>query len=208
MKNFLLTLSSLFIAIQSNAQYDPDALSVLDAMSFNYKKASAFQATFTQKLTNDSAGLEESLSGDVTIKGDKFVLELNGQKIFNDGTDVYTYNEALKEVTIAEYEPDESEITLNNIYDLYKKDFKYALISQMRNGDRIIELDPETRDKSYFKIRMIINKADELKSFTIYERSGNIYLYAIESFKPVEIADSYFTFDVTKYRDVEVIDFR
>ncbi|MEP5106046.1 MAG: outer membrane lipoprotein carrier protein LolA, partial [Ekhidna sp.] len=127
---------------------------------------------------------------------------------FNNGIDIYTFNQELNEVTISPYDAEESEITLSNVYDLYKKGFKYVLAETSSNGDRMIELDPESRDKTYFKIRMTINAKDELKSFTVFERTGNKYIYSINSFTPAPFNDNYFTFDTSKYPNVEVIDFR
>lgn len=208
MKKLLTIAFTLLTFVSIHAQYDPAALAVLDAMSANYKKVEAFKAGFSQKLTNESAGLDETISGQIAVKGDKYVLDVAGQRIFNNGTDIYNYNPEIKEVTISTYDPEESEITLSNVYELYKNGFKYILASKEANGDRIIELDPESRDKSYFKIRMTINAKDELKSFTVFERTGNKYVYSINSFESVSLPDNYFTFDTSKYPNVEIIDFR
>lgn len=207
MKKLLFATLTLLI-FQATGQYDQSALAVLDAMSSKYRKVESFKASFSQRLTNESAGLDETISGDIAVKGSKFFLEVVGQKIFNDGTDVYTFNEELNEVTISAYDEEESEITLSNVYDLYKKGFKYNLAETKSNGDRVIELDPESRDKSYFKIKMTIDSKDELKSFTVFERTGNKYVYSINSFTPTPLNDSFFKFDASKYPGVEVIDFR
>ncbi|MEM6735459.1 MAG: outer membrane lipoprotein carrier protein LolA [Bacteroidota bacterium] len=198
----------LITSLYAHAQYDPSALKILEAMSNKYKKVEAFKATFSQELRNESAGINETISGQIAVKDNMYVLDVADQRIFNDGKDIYTYNPEISEVTVSSFDPEESEITLNNIYDLYKNDFKYVLTSTEKNGDQIIDLDPESRDRSYFKIRMIINAKDELKSFTVFERTGNNYLYTIKSFQSATLPDSYFTFDVSKYPDVEVIDFR
>ncbi|MEM0941478.1 MAG: outer membrane lipoprotein carrier protein LolA [Bacteroidota bacterium] len=199
---------TLVIFLYTSAQYDPSALKVLDAMSNKYKKVESFKATFSQELMNESAGIKEIISGQIAVKDNMYVLDVADQRIFNDGTDIYTYNPEISEVTVSSFDPEESEITLNNVYDLYKDDFKYVLTSTETNGDQIIDLDPESRDRSYFKIRMIISAQDELKSFTVFERTGNNYLYTIKSFQSTTLPDSYFTFDVSKYPNVEVIDFR
>ncbi|MDE0470992.1 MAG: outer membrane lipoprotein carrier protein LolA [Ekhidna sp.] len=204
----LIIIFLIFFNQSVLAQYDPKALSVLDAMSARYKNLAAFKANFSQKLTNKSAGIDETITGQITVKSDKYVLYVAGQRIFNNGTDIYTYNPEISEVTISSYDPEESEINPGNVYDLYKDGFKYVCISTESNGDRIIDLDPEKRDKSYFKIRMTINAKDELKSFEIFEDTGNRYLYSIESFQSASLPDSYFTFDTAKYPNVEVIDFR
>ena len=210
MRKIFIGVFTLFSFASAHAQYDQNALVVLDAMSARYKNIEAFKASFAQQLTNESAGIEETLTGQIAVKGNMYVLNVAGQRIFNNGTDVYTYNPEFSEVTINSYEPDpeESEITLSNVYEIYKDGFKYVLTSTESNGDRVIDLDPESREKSYFKIRMVINSKNELNSFTVFERTGNKYLYTISSFESTSLPDSYFTFDVSKYPNVEVIDFR
>ena len=71
------------------------------------------------------------------------------------------------------------------------------------------ELDPESREKTYHKIRLIIDSKNELKTFTVFERSGSKYIYNVKGFNPIaSLADSFFTFDLSKHKGVEVIDFR
>ncbi|MEP1095509.1 MAG: outer membrane lipoprotein carrier protein LolA [Cyclobacteriaceae bacterium] len=207
MRNLFIT-ALLAISTTSFAQYDPEALAVLDAMSTKYKQTEAFKATFMQQLTNKEAGLDESLTMEITVKGAMYVLDVAGQKIFNNGSDIYTFSEELGEVTISPYEAEEAEINPSNVYDLYKEGFKYALLSKMENGVRVIELDPESRERSYFKIRMNINSKDEIESFIVFEKTGNRYTYSIQGFEEITVGDDFFTFDASKYPDVEVIDFR
>ncbi|WP_421876158.1 LolA family protein [Marinoscillum sp.] len=208
MKKVIFAAATILIAFSSYSQYDPEALAVLDAMSAKYKKIDAFEANFTQQMINESAGIDESIKGEISVKGDMYVLKVAGQEIYNNGVDVYSYSEELQEVTVSTFDAEEQEITLGNIYDLYKEGYKYVLMSTQSNGDRIVELDPESKDKSYHKIRLVIDKNDDLKKFTVFERSGNKYVYDIKNFKEVSLADSYFTFDTKKYPNVEVIDFR
>lgn len=209
MKKLIYLLPVLFLSLSAEAQYDPDALKVLNAMSSKYKNINAFTANFTQELSNQSAGINEEIGGEITVKGDMYVLKISGQEIYNNGVDVYSFNPEIDEVTVDTYFPEDQEISLGNIWDLYQEGFKYSLMSVNRNGDRLIELDPESKDKSYYKIRMVIDKEDNLQKFTVFERSGNQYVYTIENFQSKPgIKDEYFTFDPSKYPDVEVIDFR
>lgn len=209
MRKLIVALSMLFIAHLSWSQYDPAAKVVLDAMSAKYKNVTAFKATFSQKIENKSAGIEEEMEGEITVKGKYYKLEVIGTEIYNNGKEVWVFTPDLDEVTVSAYNPEEEEITPGNVYDLYKKGFKYALISKMPNGDRVIELDPETRDKTYFKIRLIVDSKDNMKSFTVFEKTGSQYIYQINNFKPLaSLSDSFFTFDPSKYPGVEVVDFR
>ena len=208
MKN-LLMIGLVVFAITAQAQYDPEAKAVLDAMSGKYKKMAGFSASFKQEIKNESAGLDESLEGKITVKGSMYKLEMADIEVFNNGKEVWVYTPEMEEVTVSNYDASEEEISPGNIYDIYKKGFKYALISKMGNGDRVVEMDPESRDKSYHKIRMIINAKDELKTFTVFERSGNKYVYTVQNIKPISnLSASQFVFDTAKNPDVEVIDFR
>ncbi len=208
MKNLLLGVV-LLLGTQSFAQYDPEAKTVLDAMSARYKKLDAFTATFSQALVNETAGIEEQLTGEVTVKGSMYKLDIAGQLVYNDGQDVWSYNEEIAEVTVSEYIPDDQEISLNNVWDLYKDGYKYILLSQDKNGVRTIDLDPVDRTKSFFKVRMMIDNENKLQSFMVFETNGNRFTYNILSLtEEKNITDSFFKFDPTKYPGVEVIDFR
>ncbi|MCP4458006.1 MAG: outer membrane lipoprotein carrier protein LolA [Cytophagales bacterium] len=209
MKKVILLFTIVILTLEASAQYDPDAKVVLDAMSAKYKKVVAFSASFSQKMENKSAGIDESLDGKITVKGGKYKLEILDSEVYNNGKEVWVFTPELEEVTVSTYDPTEEEITPGNVYDLYKQGFKYALISEMSNGDRVIELDPESREKSYHKIRMIIDANNGVKSFTVFEKTGNRYLYTVTNFKPMSsLSDTFFNFDTAKYPDVEIVDFR
>lgn len=209
MKKLIYLTIALLIGSSAHAQYDPDALVILDAMSSKYKQMGAYEAAFTQEMVNESAGVAEKIQGEITVKNEMYFLKIAGQEIYNNGTDLYSYSEELSEVTVSKYEPEEEEISISNIYDLYKEGFKYVLMAQTQNGDRIVELDPEDKNKSYFKIRLVIDQNNSLKKFTVFDKSGSQYIYSINSFtEKSNLSDSYFTFDTSKYPKVEVIDFR
>ncbi len=204
-------------------QYDAAALKILDAMSAKYKNAPAFSAAFTQNLKNPTAGLDESIEGKIAVKEDKYLLEVSGQFVYNNGMDVYTYNPEINELTIATYDAEEQEISLNNIYDIYKKGFKYAIYEVIK-GVTFIDLDPEDKsDKSYFKIRMEIDGSDRLQAFSVFEPSGNVYRYSISDFlERSDLNDDSFVFDINNHipadlnqeekteflKSLETIDFR
>lgn len=73
-----------------------------------------------------------------------------------------------------------------------------------------IDLIPENRNNPFFKVRLIINKKDKtIKSWKIFEKSGNSYDYSVKTFTPnLTLTDSEFVFDKAKYKGVEVVDLR
>jgi outer membrane lipoprotein carrier protein len=213
MKKLFFILLSAFIAIAAQGQYDAKALEILEAMSKRYKAYTSFEANITSSMTNETEGIKEEFKGKITVKGDKFRLVMEDQEIINNGTTVWTYLPAAKEVNIDNYDPDADEINPSKIYDLYKKGFKYVYLEdKTENGVlcEVVDLVPEKKDAQYFKIRMNIGKKDRsIQSWTMFDRSGNRYKYSITKFTPnVTVAEAFFTFDPKKYPGVEIIDLR
>jgi outer membrane lipoprotein carrier protein len=213
MKKFVFVAVLLFAGITAQAQYDPKALEILEAMSKKYKAITAFEANLTSGLSNESEGVNEEFKGKITVKGDKFRLLLDDQEVINNGTTVWTYLPAAKEVNIDNFDPTSDEVNPTKIFDMYKKGFKYLYLADKTEAGVVceeVDLVPEKKDAQYFKIKMMISKKDKsIQSWTMFDRSGNRYKYTITKFVPnVKVDDSYFTFDVKKYPGVEVIDLR
>src|SRR5690242_14809083 len=104
MKKLFLTLISAVAVQCAVAQYDPQALAVLDAMSKKYKAYTSFEANITSTMTNETEGIKEEFKGKITVKGEKFKLVMEDQEIINNGTTVWTYLPAAKEVNIDNYD--------------------------------------------------------------------------------------------------------
>jgi outer membrane lipoprotein carrier protein len=213
MKKLVFGAILMFVGTVSFAQYDPKALEILEAMSKKYKAITTFEANLTSSLTNEAEGVNDEFKGKITVKGDKFKLSLDEQEIYNNGTTVWTYLPAAKEVNIDNYEPGSDDINPTKIFDMYKKGFKYLYLGdKTENGIVLEEIDlvPEKKDAQYFKIKMFIVKKDKsIQNWTMFDRSGNKYKYTITKFTPnVKVDDTFFNFDVKKYPGVEVIDLR
>lgn len=213
MKKLVFGAILIFLGTASFAQYDPKALESLEAMSKKYKAIASFEASLTSSLTNEAEGVNDEFKGKITVKGDKFKLSLDEQEIYNNGTTVWTYLPAAKEVNIDNYDPSSDDINPTKIFDMYKKGFKYLHLGEKtENGIVLEEIDlvPEKKDAQYFKIKMFIVKKDKsIANWTMFDRSGNKYKYTITKFTPnVKVEDTFFNFDVKKYPGIEVIDLR
>ena len=210
MKKIYLKLIFIMVTFSSSAQFDPEAELILESMSTKYKSKSAFMSTFEQNLINEMSIVNESISGTIYVKGDKYKLEIAGQTIFNDGQDLWSYSEEIMEVTVSTYDKEEQDISLTNIWDLYKEGYKYGLNLPDKQGNWIIDLEPIERGvEAFYKIRMVITNEYDLKSFRIFEESGNQYNYNITKLiNRSDLTDDFFTFDLAQYPEVEIIDFR
>lgn len=206
----VLCLSTIVVS-QGIAQKDPKALQILDAMSAKYKKTPAFKADFKYLMENPEEGINEGFQGVVWVKGDLYKLQMEGQEVRFDGTYVWTYSQEFDEVQVSPNEEEDAEFTISQIFDLYKKGYKYLYL-EARDGGKtdVVDLVPEDLNKSYFKIRMQIDAATkDLKSFKIFDKSGSRYVYEIIKFTPdPSLTNANFTFSEKQLEGLELIDFR
>ncbi|WP_066839689.1 LolA family protein [Rufibacter ruber] len=217
MKRFFSLLLALFAVVQlasaQNNSKDPAAQKVLDAMSKKYQAMSAFKVNFTQTLESPSAKVKENMTGDITVAGNKFRLSVAGQEVINNGSTIWTFMKDVNEVTVSDYDPEETEMTPSQIYNLYKKGYKYVYAEEAKEGGEavhVIDLSPEDRDNQVYKVRLHISKKDHsLKSWKMFRKNGNRYTYTVKKFTPnPPVTASTFAFDKSKYKGVKVVDLR
>jgi outer membrane lipoprotein-sorting protein len=211
----LLSVLLTFIVFTNHiiAQQDPKATLILNEMSKKYQAFKSFKADFTYSLETTNGKVKDSYQGQISVKGNKYYLKISGQEVYNDGATVWTYMKEENECNISEYVPDENEITPTKIHVMYKKGFKYTFLEEKTEGGivyEVIDLVPEDKNKSFFKVRIMINKKDKsVKSWKIFDRNGNRYIYSINKFTPNHpIEDKQFKFDKTKYPKVQIVDLR
>jgi len=200
---FLLGINSF----TSISQEDKVALDLLNSMSDKYKKMNGFTSSFTYSMKNLTEDITDSFTGRISVKDDNYILYIEGQKIINDSKTVWTYLEELNEVTISDFDPSEQDISINNVFEVYKDAYNHKFISNVE-GVSTVEIYPEDETKSYFKILFKIFDNNLLSSFTVYDKSNSIFIYSIDDFLEEELDNQLFTFDLEKYPNIEVIDFR
>ena len=213
-KRITLLVGLLIVARIATAQYDPKALEILEAVSEKYKSIPVFSAKIIYSLVNEAEGINDNFEGEIVIKGDKFKLIMEEQEIVNNGELVWTYISDVNEVSISNYDPEANDINPNRILNAYKEGFKYLYLNDVAEGGniyQIVDLVPEdAKNSQYFKIRLHVDKQNAmLKSWTMFDKSGNRYNYDVENFTTnLDPEDSFFVFDVDKHEDIIVIDFR
>lgn len=74
----------------------------------------------------------------------------------------------------------------------------------------IVDLKPLDKNEKFFKIRLkIVKSSKSIKSWEIFEKNANRYLYLIDRFATVTVSDNYFKFNSAKYpNNPEIIDLR
>lgn len=212
-KLFSLLLAALLFVNLAQAQQDPKAGKILDAMSQKYAAMKAFKADFAQTMENPSAKVKETMTGNILVSGEKYRLGVSGQEIISNGNLMWTFLKDANEVTITESDDEAEAMAPSKIFDMYKKGYKYAYAgTETINGAKydVIELAPEDRKNPIYKVRLYINQKDKaLKSWEMFRNNGSRYIYTIKNFEanPTLAADA-FTFNKAKHKGVNVVDLR
>ncbi len=211
----LLVTILLVVNVSSYAQYDAKAKGILDKVALKYEKMKGYSASFSHRMRSPANEIDETQKGDIKVSGGKFWLTLQGQDIIVDGKTMWTImkEDDECEATIMDYEPEEGEVTPQNIYSMYKKGYKYVYNQEVvENGEKyhIIDLSPEDKDAEIFKIRIRIQKStNTIASWQMFEKSGNRYVYTIKGFKEQQSFPSgTFRFDKSKYPKCDINDMR
>ena len=140
---------------------------------------------------------------------------LDDQQIFKDGETVWTLikSSKYKEVTINSVEEDSDELTPSNIYDIYKKGYKAALIGEgMESGRPVYEilLTSEKPSAQFKTIKLYVDKTrNDLLAWEIKDDVDGTFKYTFKELNnEINVLDEYFVFNTKNNQDVEVIDLR
>ena len=205
-----ITIFIVSAAVAFAQKVDPQAL-----LKQASEKAAAYQtisAGFTYSLQNASAKLNDSQKGDITVKGDKYRLEIAQQVIFSDGKTVYTIMPSAKEVQINDIEDMEDAITPSKIFTDYYKNFTAKSVTEKTVKGLVcqsIELEPVNK-KDFTKAVLTVVKSDLTpQELQLTDKKGTLHTYTLENFKANQpIDDAVFTFKSYDYKDYDVIDLR
>ena len=211
MKSLLILFIAGATSLTAFSQEDTKAKGILDKLSAKTKAYKTIKADFQFTMSNKAEGTNETQSGKIEIKGDKYVLSISGQDVISDGSNMWTILKESKEVQINEIdEEDEDAISPNKIFTLYEEGFKYKYVKEDK-GMHIINLYPKAAaDKSFHRIALYINKAkNEISKVKVYGKDGTITTYLIKSFTPnTSIPETRFGFNKSKFPGYEIIDLR
>lgn len=214
-KILMLWLTFIGVGYASYAQTDEKAKAILADVSKKYRSYDIVKTDFTFILDNKQANTKETQQGTLYVKSNtnKFKVSMTAQELISDGKTQWTYLKKDKEVQVANVDNSGDALNPAKIFTIYENGFKNMYTGERKVGKityQMIDLSPTDPKKSYFKIRLSINKAaQQIASVLIFDKNGNRYTYNVKAFTPnVKVAESIFTFDAKKYPGVEVVDLR
>ena len=203
MKNTIILLVALFTITLSQAQ---DAKALLREVSAKVKSYDNITIDFKYNLNNSKENVNQDTRGDVSLQGDKYVLNMLGTTRIFDGINIYTIVPEDEEVTISAYNPqDDKEITPSRMLTFYEKGYNYKMD---------VEQDVKGRKIQFVKLIPIDTKAEikdillgiDVQTKHIYkliqtDSNGTSYTLTVNSFKTNQpLSKTLFTFDEAKYK--------
>jgi len=205
MKNLIVTIILLisFTAISQDAE---KAKAFLNEVNAKVKSYDNIAIDFKYALQNSSENIDQITRGDVTIEGDKYVLNVLGITRIFDGKTLYTINPEDEEVTISsENTEDEGTITPSKMLSFYEEGYTYVMdIIQDVKGRKIqyIKLNPIDTNSEIKQVLLGIDaKTKHIYNLIEIGKNGTKTTLTVNSFKTNEpISKSLFKFDKNKYK--------
>ena len=205
---------SAFTQPKAMGKNDSDAKAVLDGVSKKFRSYKTMSAKFNLKIENAAGKLQGSKSGTVSLKGSKYKINVTGQEIFSDGTNIWTLDKSANEVQVTKFDNTANSITPQKMFtNFYDRDFLYKLNNDLKEGGKTIqeiELTPLDKTKPFFKVLVNVDKASKnIIRTKVFEKNGNRYTYSVNNFVVnSNLQDAMFVFDKSHYPKVEVVDLR
>lgn len=222
-KLFLLITAFVLTFAGAFAQKDADAKLILNKLSKQYRSYDAVKADFILAIDNQQAGIKQTQTGTLIArsKANKYKVTLYQpgtaktvtQEIISDGKSQWTFLKDANEVQLSDADNSDEAFNPSQIFTIYEKGYKYLYTGQQKIAAtvyQVIDLTPEDGKKSYFKVRLMIDKAkNQLYSAQIFDKNGGRYTYTLRSFTPnFKAPESIFAFDKKLHPGVDVVDLK
>ncbi len=198
-------LGILFITVFSTQAQEATAL--LDEVSSKVKSYENIAITFKYTLNNTKENINHDTRGDITMQGDKYVLNMMGITRMFNGSKIYTIVPEDEEVTISDYnEQEDKDISASKLLTFYDQGYTNKMdVIQNVKGRKIqfIKLIPID---TIAEIKDILLGID-LQTKHVYkliqtDSYGTQYTITVNTFKTNQpISETLFYFDEEKYKN-------
>lgn len=212
----LMTVSILLVflpAVLISQSRDMQAADILKEVTAKTKAYKSLNLNFTYQMENPDANINEITEGKALVSGDKYKLDVAGQKVICDGKTIWTVIPDAEEVQVNNVSEGDNAFSPTKMLTTYSEKYKSKLIPKVTelNGVNVyaLELTPNEK-KNFDKVNLFVNKEKmQLYAISIYDQSGSVYTYTITKFTTdVPVKDTDFVFSTTEFPGYEVIDMR
>ena len=204
MKKTFLLLIGILLSFNISAQTAEDYLNSVIEKNKSYNDISL---VFNFTLKNKDAGINEKMTGHASIKGDSYLMNIDGQVMISNGTTLWTHLIDDEEVMISEVTEDNNTSPIALVESFSKN----VNVTFLRNENDIKTIELKEKEVGNFeKITITIDCKDlKIRQIHAIDLEGSEFIYDITSFTTNQnLPDSMFIFDESQYPNVEIIDMR
>jgi len=200
---FILTL---LIAFTASAQNSSKSKALLDEVSSKVKSYKNIVIDFTYLLENTAENIQQETRGDVSLKGQKYRLNLMGTTRLFDGKKIYTIIPEDEEVNISTYDPSEKNgITPSEMLTFYEEGYTFKWDMKKDVKGRKIQYIKLTPIDSDVEIKEILLGIDEqtkhIYNLVQTQSNGTKITIKVNSFKTDQpLSANLFNFNEDKFQ--------
>ncbi len=200
-------ITFILLAFNSYSQNSDKAKALLNEVTAKVKSYDNISIDFKYSLQNSSENIDQVTRGDVTIEGDKYVLNVLGITRIFDGKTLYTISPEDEEVTIStENTEEENTVSPSKMLSFYEEGYTYAMdIVQDVKGRKIqyVKLNPIDTNSEIKQVLLGIDaKTKHIYNLIEIGKNDTKTTLTVNSFKTNQpISKSLFKFDKSKYKN-------
>lgn len=205
MRHLVYIFSILFFGFTASAQNSQKAKELLEDVSAKVKSYDNIVINFTYSLQNLKQNINQDSKGNVTLKGNQYVLNLMGVTKIFDGKKNYTIVPEDEEITVSKHDDnDANALTPAKMLTFFNSGFKYSWdILQNVKGRQIqyVKLTPlNTKDNRKEILLGIDAQTKNIYNLIETGKNGSKTTITVNSFKTNQpISKNHFTFTQSKY---------
>ena len=198
---------ALFSVMMVNAQNADQAKKFLNEVSAKVESYDNMLIDFKYSLENNAENVKHETRGDVSLEGEKYVLNIMGTTRIFDGKKLYTIIPEDQEINISDYDPSKDDnITPSKMLTFYNEGYTYAWdITQDVNGRKIqyIKLTPIDSNAEVKTILLGIDKQTKhIYNLIQTQENGTKITITVKSFKTNQpLPETLFVFKEDRYKD-------
>lgn len=207
MKKIAVFITIVAISLQSFGQKSQEAKALLDDVAKKVETYKNIYIEFNHRLDNKEANVHQETMGNVTLKGDLYLLNYMGTEQLYDGKKTYLIIHEDEEVIIQKPSKNNEEtITPSKMFSFYKKGFSYAMDAlKTIKGVKIqyVKLTPTNANSEISNVLVGIDaKTNHIYNIIETGKNNTTTTLEVRSFKTNQtVSEKLFIFDVSKYRD-------
>jgi len=206
MKKLVFILAAI-MSLNLQAQSTQKAEKLLNEVSSKVKAYDNMVIEFKYALENKAENVSQETRGDVSIDGEKYLLNLMGTTQMFDGEKIYTIIPEDEEINISNYvEEDSNSITPSKMFSFYEDGYNYQMdIAQNVKGREIqyVKLTPKDSNAEIKNILLgIDSQTKHIYNLIQTQENGTKVTITVKSFKTDQpLAKNLFTFNEARYSD-------